>query len=137
MHLRLAVEVGGKPYSLLGNIDFDFIFRDPKKREEMQKKFADIQFKPCFNLDYSEEIKKHVSIPIISVGGFRTLVEMENSVKSSKCDIVSLSRPFIREPNLVKNLMIGLSDKSTCVSCNRCFFSTASGNPIKCQYPYY
>ena len=36
--LEISSGSGGKPYSLLGDIDFDFIFRDPKKREEIQKK---------------------------------------------------------------------------------------------------
>jgi len=134
--LEISGGSGRKPYSLLGDIDFDYIFKDPKKKGEMQKRFVDIHFKSCFNLEYAEEIKKHVSIPIISVGGFRTLAEMENAVNSNKCDIVSMSRPFIREPNLVENLISGATNKSTCVSCNRCFFSTTSGKPMRCLFPY-
>lgn len=127
---------GRKPYSLLGDTDFDYCFKDPKKREQMKKKLADIHFKPMFNLEYAREIKKHVKIPVASVGGFRKLTEMEEAIKSGACDIVSLSRAFIREPSLVNDLKFGKIKECSCISCNRCFFAAMAEKPCKCLQKY-
>ena len=127
---------GRKPYSLLGDIDVDYIFKDPKKREQMKKRFSDIHFKPTFNLEYAREIKKHVKIPVASVGGFRTVPEMIKAIENNDCDVISLSRPFIRQPNLVNLIKEGKIDHVTCKSCNRCFFHAIADKPMKCLYPY-
>jgi 2,4-dienoyl-CoA reductase-like NADH-dependent reductase (Old Yellow Enzyme family) len=127
---------GRKPYSLMGDIDYDFIFKDPKTREKMRKRFNDIHFKPAFNLEFAREIKKNVSVPIACVGGFRRVDDMVNAIKNKDCDVISLSRPFIRQPDLVNLIKEGKTDHATCVSCNRCFFSCMREKSLKCLYPY-
>lgn len=134
--IEISSGSGRKPYSLLGEIDFDYSFKDPKKREAMRKRLSDIHFKPTFNLEYSREIKKHVKIPVACVGGFRKLTEMEDAIKSGACDIVSLSRAFIREPILVNDLKSGKIKELSCISCNRCFFEAMAEKPCKCLQPY-
>lgn len=130
-----AVEISGgsgrKPYSLMGDMPLDLIFKDPKKRESMRKRFSDIHFYPCFNLPFAKEIKKHVSIPVISVGGFRKFKEIEDAINNNECDMVSISRPFLRQPNLV-NLFKQGEEKASCISCNQCFFKIMAGKPGKC-----
>lgn len=71
-------------------------------------------------LDAAAEIKKHVSVPVISVGGYRSLSIMAEAVGSGKCDMIALSRPLIREPGLVNRFKEGRSEKAECVSCNEC-----------------
>lgn len=132
-----AIEVSGgsgrKPYSIMADHDFEYLFKDPKKREAMEKRLSDIHFYPLFNLEFAEKIKKAVKIPVLCVGGFRSLKEVEDAIKSNKCDLVSLARPLIKEPDLVKKFFNGTSTKSTCFNCNRCFFHTAvNDNPLKC-----
>ena len=130
-----AVEISGgsgrKPYSLMGDMPFEKIFKDPKKREEMRKRFSDIHFVPCFNHNYAKEIKKNVLIPVISVGGFRTFQEIENALENNDCDMVSMSRPFIRQPNLVSLFKNG-ETKASCINCNQCFFKVMSDKPLRC-----
>lgn len=132
--LEISSGSGKKPYSLMGDMDIDYIYKDPKKAADMKKRFSDIKWKPHFNLEYAKEIKKHVNVPIICVGGWRKREEMENAIKNGYCDIISLSRPFIREVNLVRKLEKG--EKSTCIACNRCFFKTLGEKPMKCYQPY-
>ena len=132
--LEISSGSGRKPYSLLGDIAYDKIFKDPKRREAMKKRFSDIHFIPHFNEDFAAKIKKVVNVPIISVGGYRTKQEIEAAIKSGKCDFVSLSRPFIREPSLVNSMKNGQCDGTSCVRCNQCFFKTMAGKPIKCYY---
>jgi 2,4-dienoyl-CoA reductase-like NADH-dependent reductase (Old Yellow Enzyme family) len=51
-----------------------------------------------YNLDYSSSFTKQLKIPVICVGGFRTLRVMEAAIESNQCDAVSAGRPFIADP---------------------------------------
>lgn len=66
-------------------------------------------------------IKQEVNIPTAVVGGFRTLNFMQQTVKSGDADLISLCRPFVREPDLVFQFEKGKRKRASCVSCNRCF----------------
>ena len=72
-------------------------------------------------------IKAKVNLPVILVGGLRSLAVMETVISEGRADMISMSRPFIREPNLINQLASG-QGKATCISCNGCF--NPSG--IKC-----
>lgn len=61
------------------------------------------------------------NVPIICVGGIRSREVMESIVSEKKADMVSMSRPFIREPDLVERLRKGLTSKAACISCNQCW----------------
>jgi len=67
------------------------------------------------------KIRSAVSIPVFGLGGIRTFSVMEKFVKEGKADLISMSRPFIREPSLVKKFHQGEIKKSECISCNKCF----------------
>jgi 2,4-dienoyl-CoA reductase-like NADH-dependent reductase (Old Yellow Enzyme family) len=66
-------------------------------------------------------VKAAVSIPVFGLGGYRTFRVMERAVASGRVDFISLSRPFVREPGLVKKFRLGEVLKSECISCNKCF----------------
>ena len=61
-----------------------------------------------------------VSIPVISVGGYRSPDVMEIVLNKSKIEMISLSRPFFAEPELVNRWKSGDRAKTRCVSCNKC-----------------
>lgn len=67
------------------------------------------------------QIKESVRVPVFGLGGFRTFSVMERALKEGKVDLISMSRPFIREPFLVKKLRQDEINKSECISCSRCF----------------
>ena len=77
--------------------------------------------KEAYFSDQAKAIKQAVDIPIILVGGLRSLSVMQNAVDDGICDLVSLCRPFIHEPDLVNKMEAGLTDRSACVSCNECY----------------
>ena len=79
--------------------------------------------------DAAAAIKAAVKIPVILVGGMRSVAVMEAAIAGGKADMISLSRPFVREPDLVNKIAAGQS-KVTCVSCNLCF----NPNGLKCLY---
>lgn len=66
-------------------------------------------------------IKKALGIPVIGLGGIRTFRVAERLVDSLQVDLVSMSRPFINDPDLVRKFKSGQLDKSPCLSCNKCF----------------
>jgi len=68
----------------------------------------------------ADRIKQAVQVPVFGLGGIRTLAVAERIVREGRVDLVSLSRPFIREPLLVKHFREGLAAKSECISCGKC-----------------
>ena len=70
----------------------------------------------------ASRLKKSVDVPVILVGGLRSFATMESVVKNGDADFVSLSRPFIREPDLVLKLKSGARETS-CISCSKCSIS--------------
>jgi len=81
-------------------------------------------------LDLAVRVKAEVDIPVISVGGFRTKAVMEAALKDGKCDMIAMSRPLIREPDLVEKFRTGKANRAECISCNKCFDETG----VKCNY---
>jgi 2,4-dienoyl-CoA reductase-like NADH-dependent reductase (Old Yellow Enzyme family) len=65
-------------------------------------------------------IKQAVHIPVFGLGGIRTLAVAERIVRECRVDLVSLSRPLIRDAFLVKHFREGLVAKSECISCGKC-----------------
>ena len=65
-------------------------------------------------------LKKAVSVPVILVAGVRHLKTAEDILDSGDADLISLCRPFIREPGLLQRWQKGDDTPSTCISCNKC-----------------
>ena len=75
-------------------------------------------FKEGSLLKYALRIKEKVNCPVISVEGWRDPLEIAKAL--DKIDAVSMSRPFIREPNLVNRWLSGDLSPAHCISCNKC-----------------
>lgn len=75
------------------------------------------QFTPYF-FEQAKKIRNEISIPIILVGGFRNM-EQINLALSHGIDFISMSRPFIAEDNFVQKLKN--NETSRCINCNKCF----------------
>jgi 2,4-dienoyl-CoA reductase-like NADH-dependent reductase (Old Yellow Enzyme family) len=72
-------------------------------------------------VENAARIKQAVRVPVFGLGGIRTLAVAERIVEEGRADLVSLSRPFVRDPFLVKHFREGLAAGSECISCNKCF----------------
>ena len=75
--------------------------------------------------NFATRLAEVVSVPIICVGGWRSRQVMEKFLNASKIELISLSRPLVREPDLPKKFLSGSSDVSKCVSCNACYRTPA------------
>jgi len=65
--------------------------------------------------------KAQLSIPVFGLGGIRSFSVMEKIIEEGRADLISMSRPFIREPLLISKFRTGKIKKSECISCNKCF----------------
>ncbi|MFA4917576.1 MAG: NADH:flavin oxidoreductase [Syntrophales bacterium] len=75
----------------------------------------------AYNLSLAREIKKTINCPVMSVDGFRSYEVAEKAVMDQEIDYISISRPFIREPNLARRWSQGDTSRAKCISCNGCF----------------
>jgi 2,4-dienoyl-CoA reductase-like NADH-dependent reductase (Old Yellow Enzyme family) len=75
----------------------------------------------AYNLSLAREIKKAVRCPIMVVGGFRTLEVINKAITGDGIDYISMARPFIREPQLIRRWRQGDTSSARCISCNGCF----------------
>jgi 2,4-dienoyl-CoA reductase-like NADH-dependent reductase (Old Yellow Enzyme family) len=76
--------------------------------------------------------KEHITIPLILVGGIRSFEVAERIITSGIADYISMSRPFIREPDLVNRWKSGDRSRAACLSDSRCFVPARSGKGIYC-----
>ncbi len=77
-------------------------------------------------------MKKEVNIPMILVGGVRSYGVAEKIVREGIADYISLSRPLIREPNLINRWRTGDDRRADCRSDNLCFQPALNGEGIYC-----
>jgi len=76
--------------------------------------------------------KQQLSVPLILVGGIRSFEVAADIVDKGDADYISMSRPFVREPELVNRWKAGDLSKSSCISCNQCLGAGIAGQPIYC-----
>lgn len=80
--------------------------------------------------DSAAAVKKAVTVPIMLVGGIRSL-EMANEIlESGDADLISMCRPLIREPHLLVRWQHGELKPATCISCNKCM--PRDGSTLSC-----
>lgn len=65
-------------------------------------------------------IKAAARLPVVAVGGIRTLKLAEDILSSGKADLIAFSRPLIREPALINRWAGGNRSRSLCISCDGC-----------------
>jgi 2,4-dienoyl-CoA reductase-like NADH-dependent reductase (Old Yellow Enzyme family) len=53
-------------------------------------------------------------------------------VNSGDADLISMSRPFIRQPDLIARWQRGEATAAACISCNRCMGIVRKGEPLEC-----
>ncbi|MBW2108622.1 MAG: NADH:flavin oxidoreductase [Deltaproteobacteria bacterium] len=80
----------------------------------------------------AKKIKKQVSAPVMVVGGIRSFKRIDTILRAGHADLVSMSRPFIREPALIKRWKQGDRKKAACISCNQCFSTGLSRRGLHC-----
>jgi 2,4-dienoyl-CoA reductase-like NADH-dependent reductase (Old Yellow Enzyme family) len=84
---------------------------------------------------YKEEAKKYkekIKVPLILVGGIRSLDSAEKFLQDGICDYIALCRPLIREPELINRWKSGDKRAASCISDNLCFRPIREGKGMYC-----
>lgn len=90
-------------------------------------------FEDAFNREAGKVIKDRMGkASLILVGGLRKLTHMEEIIEKGDADLISMSRPFIREPFLVKKFKEGKATEASCINCNKCFAAMFNAIPVRC-----
>ncbi len=76
--------------------------------------------------------KKAIDVPLILVGGMRSLNVAEQTINNGIADYISMCRPFIREPGLINRWQSGDTSPAKCKSDNLCFGPAMEGKGIYC-----
>ncbi len=85
-----------------------------------------------YNVPLAEHIKRNVDIPVIAVGGIRSMQDLRTIISDKGIDAVSLSRPFIIEPDIVNRFQQG-QERSRCINCGYCLIGVTA-HTLRCYY---
>ena len=84
--------------------------------------------------DAAQRYKERIDIPLILVGGIRSIEDAEEILNQGTADYISMSRPLIREPGLINRWKSGDRRPSECVSDNACFAPGYAGEGVRCVH---
>jgi 2,4-dienoyl-CoA reductase-like NADH-dependent reductase (Old Yellow Enzyme family) len=74
----------------------------------------------AYFLPLARALRRRVDTTIILVGGLRRPETLSALIEDGDADFLSMARPLIREPDLVRRLAAGEQGMPACVSCNIC-----------------
>ena len=75
-------------------------------------------------------------IPLILVDGIRSRTTMDSLIENEIVDLISMSKPFINDPDFIKLLREG-QEKSLCIDCRKCISQQYFGKTmLRCFHKY-
>lgn len=103
-------------------------------------KYEDMEYKTKINKperegyfrNWARKIKKLVNVPVMAVGGLKSVDMMEEMIQKKEADFISLCRPLITEPGLINAWSKDPKRKPRCVYCNKCLEELHQGIPLHC-----
>lgn len=75
----------------------------------------------AYQREYAQSIAEEIDTPVILVGGIKSLEVAEEILQETKIQAISMARALTMEPKLIKKWIEEESEKSKCISCNKCF----------------
>lgn len=85
------------------------------------------------NVYLAAEIKKHVSIPVATIGGLNDPAQMEEIIASGKADIVYMARALLADPFLPRKVMENRENEIVkCLRCFTCMAERAATSTRRC-----
>lgn len=89
---------------------------------------------PGYEVDYAAQIKKAVSIPVMTVGRITDPELAEAVIADGSVDMVGIGRQSICDPHFAKKTEEGMQDDIIgCISCGQgCIMHMFTDEPIKC-----
>lgn len=87
-----------------------------------------------FSAELAEQIKRAVSVPVITVGRYTEPYFAELVIREGKADMVAFGRQSLADPEMPNKVKEGrLEDINPCIACLQgCVVNMFKGNPIRC-----
>ena len=98
------IEISGGTYEQPKLIGVDDLSINPKRNEKRKESTV---AREAYFLEYAQDIRKAVSLPLMVTGGFRTKDGIEDALKSNICQIVGIGRPLCADPYCIKKMIAG------------------------------
>ena len=98
------IEISGGTYEQPKLIGVDDLTINPKRSEERKESTI---AREAYFLEYAQDIRKAVSLPLMVTGGFRTKVGIEDALQSNVCQMVGIGRPLCADPYCIKKMIAG------------------------------
>lgn len=115
-----AVEMSGASITDKSSFSSDRLI-DPKTPED-----------EGYYLDAARRYKAVLEIPLILVGGIRSLEASQKIIVGKTADFIAFSRPLVCEPDLIRRWQGGDTRRSFCISCSKCRGPINAGEGIRC-----
>lgn len=85
------------------------------------------------NVYLAAEIKKHVKVPVATIGGLNDPAQMEEIIASGKADVVEMARALLADPYLPSKVMQNRDDEIVrCLRCFTCMAERAATSTRRC-----
>ena len=85
------------------------------------------------NVYLAAEIKKHVSVPVATIGGLNDPAQMEEIIASGKADVIYMARALLADPYLPRKVMENRDDEIVkCLRCFTCMAERAATSTRRC-----
>jgi 2,4-dienoyl-CoA reductase-like NADH-dependent reductase (Old Yellow Enzyme family) len=85
----------------------------------------------AYYLPFADAIRAMRKLPIILVGGLRTVPTMVRVIENGQADLIAMARPLVRQPDLPNRIAAGETPRAACVSCNLCLVHEGL-DPLQC-----
>ena len=121
------IEISGGTYEQPKLIGIDDLTINPERSEKRKESTI---AREAYFLEYAQDIRKAVSLPLMVTGGFRTREGIEDALQSNVCQIVGIGRPLCADPYCIKKMIAGeleiLPSFEKTLSLGPSIFSTSS-----------
>lgn len=85
------------------------------------------------NVYLAAEIKKHVSVPVATIGGLNDPAQMEEIIASGKADVVYMARALLADPYLPRKVAENREEEIVrCLRCFTCMAERAATSTRRC-----
>lgn len=91
-----------------------------------------LTYHELYNLENARAFKKAAATPVLVTGGIRTREQIRAILEDDGLDGVTLSRPFVAEPDFAQRVQSARDYRSPCTSCNLCTVMCDSPRPLRC-----
>jgi 2,4-dienoyl-CoA reductase-like NADH-dependent reductase (Old Yellow Enzyme family) len=124
---QMLEKAGIDAIELSGGTQYSGPKRSPVRLGKLEAEDQEVYYREA-----ARRYRERVTVPLILVGGIRSYDVAHDLVETDLADFVAMSRPLIREPNLIKRWRAGDTRRATCLSDNLCFKPTLAGEGLYC-----